>query len=332
MRLKVFTAKSVQAAMSEIRAALGPDAIIISTEDSGDGVIVTAAVEQAAPAAMAEPPQIPAEADRYAAREAIDMDSLRRVLAFHRLPDKLSQNVMRTALAMDVAEGVYSLAGAIDTIFSFQPLEDAPLSPLMLVGPAGSGKSLTLAKLAARAVLAGHDCLLVSTDAIRTGAAEQLASYAERLGQKHAIAADALELQHLIDSEGGERVVLVDSLGINPFKSDERAIIKTMLGKTDVMPVLVMPAGLDAEDAAEMAAAMKPLGVRHMLATRLDPGRRLGGLLAAAHAAGLYFSDVTSSPYIGDGLDTLNPVSLARLMVHCSGARAQSANRRKASK
>jgi flagellar biosynthesis protein FlhF len=152
------------------------------------------------------------------------------------------------------------------------------------------------------------------------------------LKQKHAVATNALELQHLIDSEGGDRVILVDSLGINPFKADERNIIKTMLGKTDVEPVLVMPAGLDAEDAAEMAAAMKPVGIRHMLATRLDTGRRLGGLLAAAHAAGLYFSDVTSSPYIGDGLDTLNPVSLARLMVHCSGTKSQSTNRRKAAK
>jgi len=327
MRLKLFTAKSVQAAMSDIRAELGPDAIIISTEDSGDGVIVTAAVEQAAPAALAEPPQPPRHVP-----ETIDIESLRRVVEFHRLPEKLAQNVLRTALAMDVAEGVHSLAGAIDTIFSFQPLEDAPLSPLMLVGPAGSGKSLTLAKLAARAVLAGHDCLLVSTDGIRTGAAEQLAAYAERLEQKHAVAASALELQHLIESEGGERVILVDSLGINPFKADERAIIKTMLGKADVLPVLVMPAGLDAEDAAEMAAAMKPIGVRHMLATRLDTGRRLGGLLAAAHAAGLHFSDVTASPYIGDGLDTLNPVSLARLMVHCSGIKSQGANRRKAAK
>lgn len=317
--------------MSDIRAELGPDAIIISTETDKDGVVVTAAVEQAVPAAAPEPPPAPSRPERHV-REAIDIESLKAVVDFHRLPDKLAQNLMRTALAMDVMEGVYSLAGAIDTIFSFQPLEDAPLSPLMLVGPAGCGKSLTLAKLAARAVLAGHDCLLVSTDAIRTGAAEQLATYAERLKQTHAVAASAAELQHLIESQGGERVVLVDSLGINPFKADERNILKALLGKTDVEPVLVMPAGLDAEDAAEIASAMKPIGIRHLLATRLDTGRRLGGLLAAAHAAGLYFSDVASSPYIGDGLDTLNPVSLARLMVHCSGATSHNANRRKAAK
>ena len=181
-------------------------------------------------------------------------------------------------------------------------------------------------------MLAGHDCLLVSTDDIRSGAAAQLASFAKRLKQKHATAANGAELEALIKAENGKRVIFIDTLGINPFKTDERNILKDLLGKTDIEPVLVMPAGLDCEDAAEIANAMKPLGLRHMIATRLDTGRRLGGLLAAAHAAGLYFSDVTMSPFIGDGLDSLNPVTLARLMVHCSGTKSKAANRRKAAK
>ena len=332
MRIKVYSAKSVQAAMADIRSDLGPDAIIISTEKNKEGVVVTAAVEQVSAAPAQPEPPAAQPIDLQDDREAVDIDSLRRVIEFHRLPDRLAQNLMRTALSMDIAEGEFSLAGALDTIFAFQPLEEAPEHPLMLVGPAGSGKSLTLAKLATRAVLAGHECLLVSTDDIRSGAAAQLAAFAERLKQKHASAANGADLEALIKAEHGKRVIFIDTLGINPFKADDRAILKDLLGKTDVEPVLVMPAGLDCEDAAEIATAMKPLGLRHMIATRLDTGRRLGGLLAAAHAAGLYFSDVTMSPFIGDGLDSLNPVTLARLMVHCSGTRSKAANRRKAAK
>jgi hypothetical protein len=55
-------------------------------------------------------------------------------------------------------------------------------------------------------------------------------------------------------------------------------------------PALVLPAGLDAEEAAETARAFQLLGCRHLVPTRLDAARRLGGVLAAADA-GLAFTE-----------------------------------------
>ena len=46
--------------------------------------------------------------------------------------------------------------------------------------------------------------------------------------------------------------------------------------------VAVLPAGGDALETADIAAAFASLGATRMIATRLDIARRYGGLLAAA--------------------------------------------------
>ncbi len=54
MRLRTFTAPSIGEAMRQVRTALGEDAVILSTEQVGKQVKVTAAIETgAAPAAAA---------------------------------------------------------------------------------------------------------------------------------------------------------------------------------------------------------------------------------------------------------------------------------------
>ena len=57
------------------------------------------------------------------------------------------------------------------------------------------------------------------------------------------------------------------------------------------------------------------LGATRLLVTRLDMARRLGGILAAADAARLSFSDVSITPNIAEGITPINPVSLARLIM-----------------
>ena len=64
------------------------------------------------------------------------------------------------------------LATNLAAILAFTPLPlngDDP--PIMLIGPPGSGKSLTVARLAAQLVKAGQKPYIISTDGARAGAA-----------------------------------------------------------------------------------------------------------------------------------------------------------------
>ncbi len=60
------------------------------------------------------------------------------------------------------------------------------------------------------------------------------------------------------------------------------------------------------------------LGARRLIVTGLDIARRAGALLAAA-SQDLNLAYVTRSPFVAGGLETLTPLSLARLIVETSG-------------
>lgn len=61
----------------------------------------------------------------------------------------------------------------------------------MLVGPPAVGKTVTVAKLAARAVMARKPVMLVTMDTRRAGAVDQLAAFARVLKVDLGEAADA---------------------------------------------------------------------------------------------------------------------------------------------
>jgi len=80
-------------------------------------------------------------------------------------------------------------------------------------------------------------------------------------------------------------------------------------------PVLVLAAGGDAQETADMATAFAELGVRRLIVSRLDISRRVGGTLAAAHAGRFSFAGVGISPRASDAINPLNAPALARLIL-----------------
>lgn len=312
MRLKTFTARSMQEAMAEIRRALGPDAIIVATrDDSTRGLVrVTAAIEEATPlpAAAEEPAPPPAP---MVAGEPLDA-----ILARHRVPQKLAAALARAAATHEPDDHVLALAAAFDAAFQFAAVEDLPQRPLVFVGPPGAGKTATLAKVAARAVLGGRQAALVTTDLMRAGAAEQLSSYGQLLEQTVTAAADPASLAAAIvrAEKSGHDLVLVDTPGFNPYDPDDMERLRAEIQAVDGEAMAVLPAGGDALEIMELGLALRELGCRRFIATRLDTVRRFGSLLALAHGGGLAFAGICASPYIGDPVESLNPVSLARLI------------------
>jgi flagellar biosynthesis protein FlhF len=79
--------------------------------------------------------------------------------------------------------------------------------------------------------------------------------------------------------------------------------------------VLVLPAGLDPAEAADLAVAYAEAGASLLIVTRLDLARRLGSVVAAAGAARLVLTEAGIGPGAADGLVQLTPALLAgRLM------------------
>src|SRR5262245_24600688 len=135
MRLRTFTAASMGEAMRQVRTALGEDAVILSTEQEGKQVKVTAAVETQAASGAA-----PAMAE--------GSDELEAALRYHGVPQPLAGRLLATAAGLEGGSPQQALTAALRAQFGFQPLTDRkPAKPILLAGLLGAGKSSTLAKL-----------------------------------------------------------------------------------------------------------------------------------------------------------------------------------------
>jgi flagellar biosynthesis protein FlhF len=290
MRLRTFQARSIGEAMAEIRAALGDDAVILSTEVVSGGVRVTAACDTPTEEPAPDSPDV--------------ADTLYDTLAFHRAPPDLVDRLVATALRLGTDDPVVALGGAFDAALRFQPIHldtRGATTPILLVGQPGQGKTLTAARLAARAVLAGQKVRVIAADP-RAGAQAQLAE----LCRPMKIMPDTLSAL--------DGCAIVDGPGIDPFNPDDLLTVRRLAEQEGAEPVLALSAGGDPDEAAEIAEAFAAIGVRRFVATRLDGARRLGGILAAA-ACGLALADGGVGRTVADTLVAMHPVGLARLLV-----------------
>lgn len=310
MRLRTFVAPTMAQVMQEVRAVLGVDAIIVSTLTQDDGKVrVTAALEQ----------EEIFDEDFDTEPEILSpetMDVLGQVMTYHGVPLDLSSRLLGIAACIDVDDPVMRLAAVFDDIFRFWPLQGGQTAPpVMIVGPPGVGKSVTTAKLAARATLSGAAVSVVSIDTTRAAASDQLAAFTRIMGIDLKTAETPAELRFALGADGRNRQVFIDSDGINPFDYDEVARLVEFVEVSEVDTALVLAAGMDSLEAADIAEAFRVLRPGRVITTRIDMARRLGSMLTSADVGGVAFGDVGIAPEIAGGLTSLNPVSLARLFM-----------------
>jgi flagellar biosynthesis protein FlhF len=318
MRLSTFTAPTMTEAMSLVRARLGDDAIIVSTEEDEDGnARVTAAVERLERPLPTAGPDV--------------VDILNEALSSHGLSPVLIEKILCTALTFHTDDPLLALAGALTALLRFTPVESAPRRPLLLIGPPGAGKTLTLAKLAARAVLAGTTPRLVTADTVRAGAAEQLEAFARVLKLAVHRATTAARLGPLVAASKTSDLLLIDTAGINPYNAADRRELAAIIAASRAEPVLVLPAGGDAVDTLETARIFRDLGAERLIVTRLDMTQRLGSVMGAAEALRLAFSEASATADVANGLTPCNAVVLARLLLPQPAEALRRANTRKAS-
>jgi flagellar biosynthesis protein FlhF len=312
MRLRTFIAPSIGEAMRQVRTALGEDAVILSTEQEGKQVKVTAAIETQAASNTAAP------------AVAEGSDELEAALRYHGVPQPLTSRLLATAAGLEGSSPQQALTAALRAQFGFQPLTDRkPAKPILLAGLPGAGKSSTLAKLAARAKVNGMAATAITCDLAKAGAIEQLATYAKALEMPAYRAKDAATLRKAVAKADADGVVLIDTLGTNPLKAGDLAQLRELADAAGAEIVLVMAAGGDAVESAELAAGYAEAGAARLVATKIDVARRYGGLLAAAEAGRLAFAGVGTSPEIASGLGTLRADQLCRLILPASRAESR---------
>jgi len=318
MRLKTFYANTMTEAMKMVRNTLGEEAIIVATgEEQGRGVRVTAAIEPAfelgneGAAGADDWLQYDDEEENAAIAE-----ELTEVLLRHAVPEEVMDHILSCATVMGFEDPGIALIAALEQLYAYRPLPiAASRKPTMMIGQPGSGKTLAVAKMAARGAMNGLRVGVISTDTMRAGGLEQLKAFTNLLRIKLEQAKDSKDLRYIVHDMQGMDQILIDTSGLNPFNHEEVRHLAKLIGAINARPVLVLPAGTDAEESGEMARIFATIGATELLPTRIDIARRLGGLLAAAQSGALAFSDFSNTSKVAEGLASLTPKTLSRLLM-----------------
>ena len=310
MRLRTFNAASIPEAMRQVRAELGPDAVILATETVGKSVKVTAALDRAA---ILEP-----EAGFRAGTDPIE--AIGRALAFHRVPSPLADRLIDVAGSFLLDNPRQALGAALRARFTYAPIiESRPTRPVLLVGLPGAGKTATLAKLAARAKVKNIPAVAITCDLVKAGAVEQLAIYTKALKIPAFRAKDAPTLKRAVAQAtakgSGNPLVLIDTVGCNPYLPQDLGKLKGLADAAGAEIVLVLAAGGDVAESAELGSLYAEIGATRLIASRVDAARRYGGVFAAAETGKLALAEFGVSPEIARGLAFLGADALARLMM-----------------
>lgn len=324
--------------MQMIRETLGEDAIIVSTreENGGKTVRVTAAIDEDTERTMprglgADDPSLHDWQYADDDDEATVVEEITEVMLRHAVPDEVLDAVVGAVNVMGLTESRNALFAALQNLFEFKPLPQKTYGkPLMLVGPPGSGKTLASAKLAARGALAGLKMGVITTDTIRAGGVEQLEAFTRLMKIDLKKANNPGDLKAILPTLGKLDQIVIDTAGVNPFDPESVKLLARLIHAVEADPVLVLPAGTDADEAGEIARVFATIGARAMIPTRIDVARRLGSVLSAAHHGGLSLAEVSNTAKVADGLAPMSAKRLTQLLMPRAEDVAALANARKA--
>lgn len=171
-----------------------------------------------------------------------------------------------------------------------------------LVGPPGSGKSSTIAKLAlSRHGFPGRRVGVVTLDSYRPGAIDEMNLYAELAGLPLEIAYGRRDVPAILDRLADRDVILVDTPGRGVEADPDGWRWREILWKLDPHEIhLVVPAGLRLDVVRAQAKLFEvSTGFTHLLPSRVDELMDDGGLAELASAIGVparWLSDGQSVP------------------------------------
>ncbi len=194
------------------------------------------------------------------------------------------------------------LAHAIRTP-KVEPLEEGGV--IALVGPAGMGKTTTLAKLAARYVLkyGAQQVALVSMDSYRIGAQEQLKTLGRILGVSVTQVDPGQSLLQALTPLAKKRVVLVDTAGLPGNDPALRLQLESLASaRINAKNYLVLAATSQSQVLKAAYHSYKRCGLAGCILTKLDEAVSLGEVLGLAIGQHLPVAYVTDGPRIPDDL------------------------------
>lgn len=185
-----------------------------------------------------------------------------------------------------------------------------------LIGPAGVGKTTTLAKLAARFVMryGPQRVAIVTADHYRIGAVEQIKTYGRIMGCATFAVKNLSELPQLLYTLSDKSLILVDTAGVG-FKDERFNVQLTQLKQQASLQLkhyLVLPCTTQRKVLQHAYDHFAMVGLTGLILTKIDECQNLGDALSLCIEMKLPISYITDGQRVPEDLDIPNPSSMAR--------------------
>ncbi len=248
-------------------------------------------------------------------------EQLRRRLACLQLEEHISEGLLEQFRDIPDVDRAWHLAlaqlQARLTASTIDVIADG--GTYVFVGPSGAGKTASIAKLAAEYVLlhGAHNIALITTDAFRIGASQQLLKLGDILGiDVTVVDAHCEGLAAALAGVATKRAVLIDSAGLGCNDADLTTQLADIRRQGErIKSVLVVPANIQY---ASMQAAYENYRVQSYAGcvfTRLDECDSLGAAVSLALTTELPLAYVADGHVIPEDISRVDSAGLIEHML-----------------
>ncbi|MFP6722058.1 MAG: hypothetical protein VCF25_17585 [Candidatus Poribacteria bacterium] len=188
---------------------------------------------------------------------------------------------------------------------------------IALVGPTGVGKTTTVAKLAAVFSVLNYKTVgLISIDAYRIAAYDQLKTYAEIIGLPVELALSPQGARDAIDKFADQDIIIVDSVGRSPNHQIHMAELRgymQVIRPTEVH--LTVSASVKFEDLVRIVDRYKTLDVSRIIFTKLDETVALDTVVNGAYYTKYPISYLGVGQTVPDDLEVANIEKMSNFLL-----------------
>ncbi len=221
----------------------------------------------------------------------------------------LKQQLQRALVQLLAAQGI------VVTMADSRRRKKAGL--VVMVGPAGAGKTTMVAKLAVGHLLEkSGTCAMISLDDSKVGGSYELEAYGRATGIRVLKAYDGRQLERGLAEVEGCRQVYVDTPAVRG--SDARSIsqLRRMLAKLPSAVIYLAICATARQDViAKWIELYRPLGIEAVVVTRLDECSRIGHVVNLLVKERLPVAYLSNGPSVPEDCSKADAQAVARFLL-----------------